>query len=83
MATNKDALDTFQWLYRAYIQGNNCSVANAYADVVRNALQTQAELIDTLDEAKHMLERDFIDPDKLCVIEKCEEALARTVYLGL
>lgn len=44
MNTNKDALDAFEWLYRSYIQANNCSVANKAADAIRQALQTQAEL---------------------------------------
>ena len=36
-----------------------------------------AELLETLKLAKWMLERDYVDPQKMAVIEKCDDAIAK------
>jgi hypothetical protein len=35
------------------------------------------ELLETLKLAKWMLERDYVDPQKMAVIEKCDDAIAK------
>ena len=76
MNTNKDALDAFEWLYRSYIQANNCSVANKAADAIRQALQTQAELVEALRIAHKALLNDDV-PFQPMAIVSIEKALAR------
>ncbi len=42
-----------------------------------NALAAAPDLVAALKSAEHMLTRDYIDPAKLTVIEKCQAALAK------
>ena len=42
---------------------------------VANLMAAAPQLLEALEAAEHMLCRDFIDPDKMAVIDKCAEAI--------
>lgn len=42
-----------------------------------NAMAAAPEMLAALKSAKWMLERDFIDPQKLDIIRKCEAAISK------
>lgn len=44
---------------------------------LRRLHEVNQELLGALKKAKWMLERDYIDDQKMCVIEKCEAAIAK------
>lgn len=62
-------------LIRAYFSNRDESDCVARMVPLTAAVE---ELIDRLESAKWMLERDYIDDQKMAVIRKCEETLART-----
>lgn len=44
-----------------------------------NLIAAAPDLLEVLKTAKLMLERDYIDPQKMAVIDKCEAAIAKAM----